>query len=335
MFGAFRYPGTVAHVGRLSLVDGSVEHVTDIKGPMKYRVTSTAYDSQSNTMFYAADNAAYRDLMAVDMATGKKRMLIKDARVGDLAFNAADQSLWGLRHLNGYVSLVRIAAPYNEWQQLYSWPYGQVAYEMDVSPDGSLLSLSLGEIDASQFLRVFRTDGLLDGKAEPIAEYNFVTSVPEGFVFSTDGRYLFGSSFLTGVSNIFRFEIATGDMEAVSNAETGFLRPIPREDGSLIVFEFTGQGFVPTIIDPVPLEDLSAINFLGNEIVKKHPVVQDWNVIQAWLKSIMRRRSHTGVNIARIVNWATNQVTPSLKATRIQWHLAGPCDFRIPRSCII
>jgi hypothetical protein len=279
MIGAFRYPGIVAHVGRLSLADGSVEHVTDIKGPMKYRVTSTAYDPQSNTMFYAADNSAYRDLMAVDMATGKKRMLIKDARVGDLAFNAADQSLWGLRHLNGYVSLVRIAAPYDEWQQLYSWPYGQVAYEMDVSPGGDLVSLSVGEIDASQFLRVFRSEDLAKGKAEPVAEYNFVTSVPEGFVFSPDGRYLFGSSFLTGVSNIFRFEIATGDMEAVSNAETGFLRPIPREDGSLIVFEFTGQGFVPTVIDPVPLQDLSAITFLGNEIAKKHPVVQDWNVI--------------------------------------------------------
>jgi len=279
MIGAFRYPGRVAHVGKLSLADGSVEHVTDIKGPMKYRVTSPAYDPQSNTLFYAADNSTYRDLMAVDLATGKKRMLIKDARVGDLAFNAADSSLWGLRHLNGYVSLVRIAAPYEEWQQLYSWPYGQVAYEMDVSHDGSLLSLSLGEIDASQYLRVFRTADLIDGKAEHIAEYNFVTSVPEGFVFSPDGRYLFGSSFLTGVSNIFRFEIATGDMEAVSNAETGFLRPIPREDGSLIVFEFTGQGFVPTVIDPVPLEDLSAITFLGNEIAEKYPVVRDWNVI--------------------------------------------------------
>jgi len=279
MIGAFRYPGIVAHVGKLSLADGSVEHVTDIKGPMKYRVTSPAYDPQTNSLFFAADNAAFRDLMVVDLNTGKKRMLIKDARVGDLAFNAADRSLWGLRHLNGYVSLVRIAAPYDEWQMLYSWPYGQVPYEMDVSPDGRMLSLSLGEIDATQYLRVFLTADLEQGKAEHIAEYNFVTSVPEGFVFSPDGRYLFGSSFLTGVSNIFRFEIETGDMQAVSNAETGFLRPIPREDGSLIVFEFTGQGFVPTTIDPVPLEDLSAVTFLGNEIAKKYPIVRDWNVI--------------------------------------------------------
>jgi len=152
---------------------------------------------------------------------------------------------------------------------------------MDISPDGSMLSLSLGEIDASQYLKVFNTSDLLEGRVEAIAEYHFATSVPEGFVFSLDGRYLFGSSFITGVSNIFRFEIKNSELEAVSNAETGFFRPIPTDDGSLIVFEFTGQGFVPVEIDPVPLDDLSAITFLGNEIVKKHPVVRDWNVIQS------------------------------------------------------
>jgi hypothetical protein len=295
MIGAFRFPGVVAHVGRLSLSNGSVEHVTDIKGPMQYRVTSPAYDPKNNVLFYTADNANYRDLMRVDLETGKKRMLIKDARVGDLVFNAVDESIWGLRHLNGYVSLVRIPPPYDEWNQLYSWPYGQVPYELDISPDGNLLSMSLGEIDASQYLRVFRTEDLLDGKAESIAEYNFVTSVPEGFVFSPDGRYLFGSSFYTGVSNIFRFEIESGDIEAVSNAETGFFRPIPREDGSLIVFEFTGKGFVPVVIDPVPLEDVSAITFLGNEIAKKHPVVREWNVIDSLAETAYEEKiTHQG-----------------------------------------
>jgi hypothetical protein len=81
------------------------------------------------------------------------------------------------------------------------------------------------------------------------------------------------------VSNIFRYEIATGDIEAVSNAETGFFRPIPLEDGGLIVSEYTGEGFRPVRIDPVPLEDVSAIRFLGAQIAAKHPVVRDWNVI--------------------------------------------------------
>ena len=278
MIGAFRYPGVVAHVGVLSLADGSVRRVTDIKGPMTYRVTSSAWDPASRTFFYTADNLAFRDLMAVDVDTGKARMLLKDARIGDIVYSPTDRSLWGLRHLNGYVSLVHIPYPYKEWNLVYDWPYGQVAYELDISPDGELLSASLGEIDNSQHLKVFRIAELQQGNAEAVAEFDFSPAVPEGFVFTPDSKSLYGSSFYTGVSNIFRFEIETGEIEAVSNAETGFFRPVPLEDGSLMVFEYTGRGFVPKVIDPEPLEDLSAITFLGAEIAKRHPIVEDWNV---------------------------------------------------------
>ena len=279
MIGAFRYPGVVAHVGKISLRDGSVKRVVDIKGPMTYRVTSSAFDPDSRTFFYTADNQAYRDLMAVDVDTGKERLLLKDARIGDIVFNRADRSVWGLRHLNGYVSLVRIPYPYTEWSLVYAWPYGTVAYEMDISPDGSMLSTSVGEIDGRQFLRVFRTADLLQENADTVAELELTPAAPEGFVFSPDAKYLYGSSFYTGVSNIFRFEVETGEFEAVSNAETGLFRPIPLSDGTLLVSEYTGQGFAPTIIDPVPLEDVGAITFLGAQIAAKYPVIEDWNVI--------------------------------------------------------
>jgi hypothetical protein len=82
---------------------------------------------------------------------------------------------------------------------------------MDISKDGRLLSASLGEIDGSQRLKVFRIADLMEGKAEAIASFDFTPSAPEGFVFSPDSRFLYGSSFYTGVSNIFRFEVETGD----------------------------------------------------------------------------------------------------------------------------
>ena len=37
-------------------------------------------------------------------------------------------------------------------------------------------------------------------------------------------------------------------------------------------------GFAPTIIDPKPLEDVSAITFLGAQIASKHPIVKEWAV---------------------------------------------------------
>lgn len=278
MIGAFGYPGVLAHVGVLSLKDGSIRRLTEIKGPMKYRVTSSAYDPDSQTFFYTADNLDYRDLMAVDVRSGKSRMLLKDARIGDLAYNATDRSLWGLRHLNGYVTLVRLPYPYRDWTQVHTWAYGQVAFELDVSADGRMLSTSMEEADGSKFLRLFRTDELLAGKAEPFAQFDFGQATPEGFVFTADARYLYGSAYYTGISNIYRYEIATRTIEAVSNAETGFFRPMPFPDGTLAVLEYTGQGFVPATIDPKPLQDLSAIIFLGAKIAETHPVVKSWGV---------------------------------------------------------
>ncbi|MFT5139685.1 MAG: hypothetical protein ACI9H8_000030 [Lysobacterales bacterium] len=279
MIGAFRYPGVVAHIGVLSMEDGSVRRLEDVKGPMLYRVTSTAYDESSKTLFYTTDNPDYRDLVSVKIDTGEHHKLIEDARVGDIVFNQKDKSIWGLRHLNGLVSLVRIPAPYTEWKMVHSWPHGKVPFEMDISPDGSMLSLSMGEISGNQSLQVFRTEDINENSAEAFKVFDFSTVIPEGFMFSPDGKYLYGTSYYTGVSNVFRYEIETGDLEAVSNAETGFFKPIPLENGKLIVLEYTGQGFLPSIIDPQPLEDLSSISFLGNEIAKKHPSVQQWSVV--------------------------------------------------------
>jgi len=278
LVGAFQYPGVVAYAGVISLADGKIRKLTDIKGPIKYLVTSTAFDPNARTLFYAADNLAYRDLMAVNVDTGTTRMLIRDARIGDFAFDPTDRSLWGLRHENGYVTLVQIPYPYKEWHQVHTWPYGTEPCEMAVSSDGAMLSLTVVHIDGHADLRLFHTADLKAGKVEAFDTVGFGQAIPEGFVFTRDGRYLYGSAYYTGVSNIFRYEIATRDLQAVSNAETGFFRPIPLDDGRLIVQEYTGDGFVPVYMNPVPVSDLGTIRFLGAEIASKHPVVKSWEV---------------------------------------------------------
>ena len=278
LVGGFRYPGVISHIGALSLRDGTLKRLVDLKGPMLYRVTSFAFDPQKRLAYYTDDNYAYRDVMQLDLATGKTKMLLKDARIGDLVFDKVDGSLWGLRHLNGYATLVRIPPPYEGWNQIHTFPFGEVPFDLDISPDGKFLSASVGEVSGEQLVRVFRIDDLVAGTAVPVSEFNFGQTVPEGFVFSPDGKYLYGSDYFTGVSNIFRYEIANGRTEAVSNAVTGYFRPIPQADGSLIVFEYTGQGFTPVVIDPKPLDNLGTIKFLGNEVITKHPELKDYAV---------------------------------------------------------
>jgi len=277
LYAGLNYPGTLGYIGAISLKDGSIRTIRDIKGPRIYTVTSLAFDPKGKTLFYTADNAAYRDLMRLDPATGNERMLFRDLRAGDLAFDKSDGSIWGIRTFNGICTLIHIPAPYSEWKQVYSWPYGEVAYDLDVSPDGTRLVAAVGEINGKQTLRVFPVARMLAGDATPAMTFELGTAVPSNFGFSPDGKYLYGSSYYTGVSNIFRFDLASREMEALTNSETGFFQPTVMPDGSLIVFRYTGAGFVPARIASVSkLDDLSAISFLGHETVEKRPVLKTW-----------------------------------------------------------
>ena len=282
LYTAVRYPGQVAHIVSISRRDGTVTELREIKGSKGYTVTSLAYDPQTETLFYTTDNNTFRNVEALDLHTGKARMLFSAARIGDIVYNPADRSLWGLRFVNGHVLLVRLPYPYHEWYRLHTFPDSEQAFDLDLSPDGSLASVSVsgpGARAASQHVtqvRVMRTDALAKGDATPLHTLTMGGSVPESFVFSPDGRYLYGSSFYTGVSNVYRYELATEKLEAMSNAAIGFFRPLPLEDGELIVLRYSAKGFVPTLIDAKPTEDLSAVTFLGEQVASKYPEVQTW-----------------------------------------------------------
>jgi len=276
LYAAVNYPGQVPHIAAIDVDNGEIEKICDVKGAALYYVTSLAYDQSTNTLFYTTDNNELRDLKAVDIKTGKSRMLIKDVRTGDLAFNKKDESIWGIRHYNGISTLVRIPYPYEEWNQIYSWPYGKDIYDIDISPDGALLTGSLMEINGSQKLIKMEIEKLMNGDTSYEVLYDFEYTPPANFVFTPDGDYLCGASYYSGVSNIFRYDFKEKQMDAISNCETGFFRPIHMSDDSLIVFRYTGQGFVPVVISNKPVEDVSATIFLGDEIVEKHSIVREW-----------------------------------------------------------
>ena len=57
--------------------------------------------------------------MAVDVQTGEERMLIENARIGEIVVNPVDRSLIGVHHKNGQATLVRIPPPYNDWTTVH------------------------------------------------------------------------------------------------------------------------------------------------------------------------------------------------------------------------
>ena len=272
------YPGTVAHLAAIPLDGGPARALHEVRGPALYFVCSLAWDPEGRRLFYTEDNNGWRDLCALDPDTRESRTLIRDARLGDLAFNRQDRSLWAVRHFNGFSTLVRLPPPYTDWSQIFTFPYGRDVYDLDISPDGKQIAMSMGEITGRHSLRLLPLAALARGDTASRTLFDFRNWIPTSFVFSPDGRFLFGSSYYTGVSNIFRYDLAADSMDVVTNAETGFFRPVPERGDSLVVFRYAAGGFVPARIEARPLTDVSAITYFGQQLVEKHPELKDWKV---------------------------------------------------------
>ena len=279
LIAAVRYPGRIGFLGRMDLATGKMMALTDLDGMMLYKVTSVAFDPSTRTAFYTNQNYAYRELNAIDVDTGRKRRLLTDARIGDLAFNPADKSLWGIRHQNGFVTLVRVPAPYTSFNQVKTFRYGEMLFDLDISADGELVAASYGTVAGKHSVRVWRRADLEQGNADdPVAILSLAPSIPENFTFTPDGKALLGNSYYTGVSNVFRFDIASGKYDVLTNAATGFFRPQLRPDGSLFVYEYTGDGFNPSVVQPQVRENLGTVRFLGTQVVNTRPELKEWGI---------------------------------------------------------
>jgi hypothetical protein len=273
---AVNFPGQTPHITAVDLATGAVENLQEVRGGALFYVTSLAYDPASRTLFYTTDNNHWRDLYSYSVTTGDSRLLIKDARTGDFAFNRADRSLWGVRHFNGISTLVRIPYPYTEWNQVFTFDYGNDIFDIDISPDGSQLVGALTHVDGTQYLIRMKTAALLTGDASYDTLYDFGNSTPANFVFSEDGTKLYGSSFYSGVSNIVRYDIARRSMDWVTNGETGFFRPLPLPGDSLLAFHFKGSGFEPVVIADGTVTDVSPVRYLGRAVVDSFAVLETW-----------------------------------------------------------
>ena len=278
------YPGEFAHIAAIDVDTWQVDKIAEVATPALFYVTSLAYDESSGTVFYTTDNSReWRDLNAVDLETGRSEVLLKDIRIGDLAFNRHDKSLWGVQHNNGYSNLVRIRPPYRDWEDasvVLALPFGKDLFDIDLSPDGRHLTGAIIEVSGRQRLVRMEVDKLLAGDSTYEVLYEFADNSPANFVHSPDGRYLYGTSYFTGVSNVFRYELASGEMKLVTNGLTGFFRPVPVSDETLIAFRYTAEGFIPGTLAAGTIADeaVTPIEFLGQAIVEKHPIVKDWNI---------------------------------------------------------
>ena len=286
---AVNYPGKIPHIAEIDLNSGKIKRLQDVKGPTLFNVTSLIYDEKNDLLFYTTDNDDKRDLNSYNLRNGKSKLLQEDFRVGDLAFNKVDESIWGVKHMNGVSTLVKIpkfdkenpTKQYSTWKQKYTLSYGSDMFDIDISPDGLNLSAAVTDLNGNQYLNIYDMNSLSKGDKENIKfeeVFNFDVSSPQSFKYSDDGKYLMGSSYYSGVSNIFKVDTKSLEIEILTNAITGYFRPIQIDKQRIFSFKYTSDGFIPVFVKNLDNIEVSGIDFLGNNTVKKYPELKDWKI---------------------------------------------------------
>lgn len=273
---AVNFPGKLAHIESIDLKTGSRRTVAPVPSPGLYYVTSLAYDDSSKTLFASTHNSDWRGLQSIDARTGQVKSLIKFDRAGSLVFNHKDHAIYGVQVMSGRTTIIRIMPPYRTWQELYTLPFGKDFSDLDISPDGLTISGTLSDVQGKQQLVVMQIADLLAGKTEFSKVYEFEDNPAANFVFSPDGKYLYGTSYYTGVSNVFRIALDTKEPEILTNATTGFFRPLPLSKDSMMILDYTPEGMMAGIMKIKPQADVNAVEYLGQKIYKKYPQVESW-----------------------------------------------------------
>jgi len=278
IYAAVNYPGKLAYIASMDIKTGRLNKIAPVTGPALYYVTSLAYDDSAKTLFASCHNADWRGLQSIDIRTGKVRNLIRFDRAGNLVFNRKDHALYGVQSMSGRSTLVRISPPYTKWKDLYTFPFGRDISDIDISPEGTLLSGTVSDVRGRQKLVIFRIADLLAGITGYDEIYEFEDNPAADFVFSPDGAWLYGTSYYTGASNVFRISLNTKQPEILTNATSGFFRPVPVSTDSMFLFEYTHAGMIPGMVKIAPVPDVNAIEYLGQKVYQRYPVVEAWSL---------------------------------------------------------
>ncbi len=273
---AINRPGDLASLVAMNIISGKIRKIADVESPGLYYVTNFAYDKENNRIFCTAHNNNWRGIKIVDLETGDEETLFDYIRISELVYSPTDKTIYGMQIIDGRTAIVKLTSDFTEVERLYSIPFGSSFFDLDVSPDGTLLSGTFAEPTGQQKITLFNLDSLNLGKIDTTTVYQFEDNSVSSFVFSKDGKSLIGTSYYTGVSNVWKVSIEDKSAELMTNTDIGFFRPLEISDDSLLVFEYKTAGMKPVKIKKEYLEDAQAIDYLGMKSLERNPELYDY-----------------------------------------------------------
>jgi hypothetical protein len=271
VFFAYHRSHQLAEIQEFNLNNKTSLKISSLPTPSMLQVASTAYDYNLGLFFYTTNNnQLYRDLWVLNTDTKENKMLFKDCRIGSLTISSKTHELLGIEHSNGFASLVSSAYPFEKIERIFRFEIDNEIHQLAVSPSGNKLAAVLHQSSGEQKIVLMNLDSVKSARTI-VYEDLYNSGSPENISWSSDENFIFWNAYTSGVSNIYRLNMQTRQVEVISHALRGFFRPLPIGQNSIFAFELTTQGFVPIVIDNNPTPYVPAINYLGQLMLDKYP----------------------------------------------------------------
>lgn len=286
IYAAINHPGILSQVAEIDVKTGKTRKIASVDSPQMYYTTHIAYDKNGGALFITEQNSKFRNLVKVDIDSGKKRVINSMTRTGDIVFNSKDRSIWGVQNDNGYSTLVRIPEPYNTVVPIYTLPFGKTLFDLDISPSGEKLVATLSGIKGEQTLILLNLNDAMQGRVILQTLAHSEDNTFGQFRFTSDEKAVTGTSYYTGVSNIWSVNLSDKKMEMLTNTKSGLFSPVQLSSDSLLALQYHRDGMMPVLIKAEPVTNANSIEYLGHLAIEKNSELEEWSLPPAGAKSV-------------------------------------------------
>ncbi len=270
------HPGQVSYVCAVDASTGKKRKIAPVEDAMLYQVCYVAVDEEGDRLFATTGNQQFRGLAVYDLATGKKIIGKHLLRVADIVYNPQSKRLYGVRRHEGKVTLLYFNEDLSREVSLYSFKFGESISDLAVSHDGSHLLACLSSLDGEQSLIEFDLHRLDQGDLSYQTIFQEEGTTLNQFQYSLDDSSIIGTSYYTGVANVWQVERRSGNFELLSNVQTGLFAPVEYAPDSLFALSFGRDGMQPVLLERQVLPDANPVEFLGQRAFEKNPVLKEW-----------------------------------------------------------
>ncbi|MBO4624835.1 MAG: hypothetical protein J5646_05015 [Bacteroidales bacterium] len=262
-YAAMNAPGGFAHLTELDLNTGKRRKLTDLYGIQLYNPAFVALDRNGGRLIYTSNNAKMRGLEVYDLHKNKVVKKKKFQRINNIVYDDANDCLYGLFSNAGTQTIVKMDHDLENIEAIYAFPFGVSVLDVAISHDGQWLSMTRQGDNGEHTLLLFNTRELEQAIFEPRELLTWEDTNLGQFRFSLDDKYLIGSSYYTGVSNLWQINLETGEPEMLSNTDIGLFAPLEIAPGKLVAMEFERDGMRPVKLDRKVVTDANAIELYG------------------------------------------------------------------------